>query len=93
MHTYYLASINLIPFTMLTLRMALVFQLQEGSEVQIFLDWPRRFDHMQQHTMEHLLSRVVQDLTKAESVSWEMKPADTVTDPFNNTVEFLPRTG
>ena len=28
------------------------------AEVECFLDWERRFDHMQQHTGQHLLSAV-----------------------------------
>jgi alanyl-tRNA synthetase len=33
------------------------------------VDWPRRFDHMQQHTGQHLLSAVFEDLFKASTVS------------------------
>src|SRR5580693_7308747 len=29
-----------------------------GAEVECVLDWDRRFDHMQQHTGQHLLSAV-----------------------------------
>jgi len=29
--------------------------------VQVALDWPRRFDHMQQHTGQHLLTAVAQE--------------------------------
>ncbi|WP_306592038.1 alanyl-tRNA editing protein [Geothrix sp. 21YS21S-4] len=32
----------------------------EGA-VSVALDWPRRFDHMQQHTGQHLLTAVAQD--------------------------------
>lgn len=33
------------------------------------IDWPRRFDHMQQHTGQHLLSAVFEDLFDARTVS------------------------
>jgi alanyl-tRNA synthetase len=33
------------------------------------VDWHRRFDHMQQHTGQHLLSAVFEDLFKAPTVS------------------------
>ncbi|MFN7965111.1 MAG: alanyl-tRNA editing protein [Acidobacteriota bacterium] len=32
-----------------------------NDEVTVYLDWPRRFDLMQQHTGQHLLSAVAQD--------------------------------
>lgn len=33
------------------------------------IDWPRRFDHMQQHTGQHLLSAVFEDLFGAKTIS------------------------
>ena len=33
----------------------------EGDRLEGSVDWPRRFDHMQQHTGQHLLSAVVAD--------------------------------
>jgi alanyl-tRNA synthetase len=36
--------------------------LAEGARVSGRLDWARRFDHMQQHTGQHLLSAVFQEL-------------------------------
>ena len=32
--------------------------LAVGARVEGHIDWPRRFDHMQQHTGQHLLSAV-----------------------------------
>ncbi len=32
-----------------------------GESVMVELDWQRRFDHMQQHTAQHLLSAIAQD--------------------------------
>src|SRR3982074_2206626 len=31
----------------------------DSSEVEGQIDWPRRFDHMQQHTGQHLLSAIL----------------------------------
>ncbi len=33
--------------------------LKPGDEVEGSIDWPRRFDHMQQHSGQHILSRSV----------------------------------
>jgi misacylated tRNA(Ala) deacylase len=30
--------------------------LEVGASVSVHVDWPRRFDHMQQHSAQHLLS-------------------------------------
>ena len=37
-------------------------RLADGARVVAQLDWARRFDHMQQHTGQHLLSAVFQEL-------------------------------
>jgi alanyl-tRNA synthetase len=34
----------------------------DGNRVRGSVDWPRRFDHMQQHTGQHLLSAVLHEL-------------------------------
>ena len=41
----------------------------EGDHVTGHVDWPRRFDHMQQHTGQHLLSAVVADLLGYQTVA------------------------
>ena len=43
-----------------------------GTEVAGVIDWPRRFDHMQQHTGQHLLSAVLVDLFGAQTVSFHL---------------------
>jgi len=43
-------------------------EIGEG-EVAGEIDWPRRFDHMRQHTGQHLLSAVFADLFGLETVS------------------------
>lgn len=36
------------------------------------VDWPRRFDHMQQHTGQHVLSRAFVEVGRLETVSFHM---------------------
>lgn len=43
--------------------------LTPGQTVQGQIDWPRRFDHMQQHSGQHLLSYVFDELWGYETVS------------------------
>jgi alanyl-tRNA synthetase len=40
-----------------------------GQSVHGLIDWPRRFDHMQQHSGQHLISHVFQRLFGYETVS------------------------
>jgi alanyl-tRNA synthetase len=40
-----------------------------GAEVRGVIDWPRRHDHMQQHTGQHLLSAVLHDMLGRPTVS------------------------
>jgi alanyl-tRNA synthetase len=44
----------------------------EANEIEATIDWPRRFDHMQQHTGQHLLSAVLEQLFKIPTVSFHM---------------------
>src|SRR6478735_3360498 len=41
-----------------------------ASEVEGAIDWPRRFDHMQQHTGQHLLSAVFAGLFGIDTISF-----------------------
>ncbi len=43
-----------------------------ATEVQGLIDWPRRYDHMQQHTGQHLLSAVLEELFKIRTVSFHL---------------------
>ena len=43
-----------------------------GDEVECTVDWARRFDHMQQHTGQHLLSAVFAELAGAGTVSFHL---------------------
>ena len=42
---------------------------EETAEVTGVIDWPRRFDHMQQHSGQHLLSQAFDRLLGLETVS------------------------
>jgi alanyl-tRNA synthetase len=44
----------------------------EGDAVSGAIDWSRRFDHMQQHTGQHLLSAVFVDMLHAATVSFHL---------------------
>jgi len=53
---------------------------EAGGEVVIGeVDWPRRFDHMQQHTGQHILSQVAERLLDATTVGFHLgETASTV---------------
>ncbi|MFQ5812064.1 MAG: DHHA1 domain-containing protein [Anaerolineae bacterium] len=51
----------------------------KGDLVHGVIDWERRFDHMQQHTGQHILSQAFLQLLKAETVSFHLgKEASTI---------------
>jgi len=54
--------------------------LPVGAEVEVTLDWPRRFDHMQQHSGEHLLSFAAKELFGAKNVGFHMAAAYCTVD-------------
>ncbi len=43
-----------------------------AGEVEGAIDWPRRYDHMQQHTGQHLLSAVFEELYQIRTLSFHM---------------------
>ena len=43
-----------------------------GREVTAEIDWPRRFDHMQQHTGQHILSQAFLRVAEAETVGFHL---------------------
>jgi alanyl-tRNA synthetase len=45
---------------------------EPGQQVRGEIDWPRRFDHMQQHTGQHVLSAVFVRLCEVETVSFHL---------------------
>ncbi|HLY61405.1 MAG TPA: alanyl-tRNA editing protein [Terriglobia bacterium] len=44
----------------------------EGEPVQGEIDWPRRFDHMQQHTGQHVLSAAFEKAGEYKTVSFHL---------------------
>ncbi|PJN61234.1 hypothetical protein PAEAM_24080 [Paenibacillus sp. GM1FR] len=44
----------------------------EETEVHCEIDWERRFDHIQQHTGQHLLSAITLKLTEAMTLSFHL---------------------
>ena len=46
--------------------------LQIGAHVHGVIDWVRRFDHMQQHTGQHLLSAAFDRLFGVRTVSFHL---------------------
>ncbi|WDH84892.1 alanyl-tRNA editing protein [Paenibacillus urinalis] len=49
-----------------------VQSLPESSEVSCRIDWDVRFDHMQQHSAQHLLSAVCLELYKCPTISFHL---------------------
>jgi alanyl-tRNA synthetase len=52
----------------------------EGDEVEGVVDWGRRFDHMQQHTGQHLLSAAFLALRQAPTLSFHLGSDDSSID-------------
>ena len=57
-------------------------QLEEGSVVSCAIDWERRFDLMQQHSGEHLVSGLVHERYGYENVGFHMG-SDVITIDFS----------
>ncbi len=57
-----------------------VERLPETLNVTCTLDWKRRFDHMQHHSGQHLLSAVCLDLLQARTVSFHLGIDDVTID-------------
>lgn len=56
--------------------------VEPGSTVEGVIDWPRRFDHMQQHSGEHILSGLLCGLYDCDNVGFHLG-SDTVTIDYN----------
>lgn len=63
--------------------------LATTSSVEGIIDWPRRFDHMQQHTAQHLLSAVCESLLDARTTSVHFGDETSTVDLDSNTVTEL----
>jgi alanyl-tRNA synthetase len=51
-----------------------------GAVVRGEIDWPRRFDHMQQHTGQHVLSAAFERATAARTVSFHLGAESSTID-------------
>ena len=51
-----------------------------GKSVKGRISWERRFDHMQQHTGQHLLSQVFMQLCNAETLSFHLGATSATVD-------------
>ena len=58
-----------------------------GAEVTGTLDWPRRFDHMQQHSGEHILSGILCEQFHCDNVGFHLG-AETVTIDYNAAISW-----
>ena len=56
--------------------------LSAGAEVSGHIDWARRFDHMQQHSGEHIISGLLCSTFHCDNVGFHMG-ADVVTIDYN----------
>jgi alanyl-tRNA synthetase len=54
--------------------------LKVGTGVHGAIDWPRRFDHMQQHTGQHVLSAALDRLLDNRTVSFHMGATESTID-------------
>ena len=57
-----------------------------GSQVEGQIDWERRFDHMQQHTGQHLLSAVFARELQAATVSFHLGEQTSTIDLASSTI-------
>ncbi|KAM9424836.1 alanyl-tRNA editing protein Aarsd1 [Pholidichthys leucotaenia] len=46
--------------------------LDVGQKVQLKVDWERRFDHMQQHSGQHLITALADTMFGFKTTSWEL---------------------
>ncbi|XP_046888360.1 alanyl-tRNA editing protein Aarsd1 [Hypomesus transpacificus] len=46
--------------------------LEVGKEVLLKVDWERRFDHMQQHSGQHLVTAMADSMFGFKTTSWEL---------------------
>ncbi|MBK5254654.1 MAG: alanyl-tRNA editing protein [Vicinamibacteria bacterium] len=46
--------------------------LEPGTRVKGVIDWPRRFDHMQQHSGQHMLSAAFESIGQAQTSSFHL---------------------
>lgn len=54
--------------------------LEPGAVVKGVIDWPRRFDHMQQHSGQHMLSAAFESICHARTESFHLGTATSTID-------------
>ena len=59
----------------------------DPGPVECAIDWDRRFDHMQQHTGQHLLSAVFQELLGLDTVSFHLGAESSTIDLEGGTLD------
>ncbi|CAG2209150.1 AARSD1 [Mytilus edulis] len=47
-------------------------EIPAGTDVNLEVDWARRFDHMQQHTGQHLITTVAESMFGFPTTSWNL---------------------
>ncbi len=57
------------------------------GDVQCAVDWARRFDHMQQHSGQHLLSAVFEELFRLKTVSFHLSAESSTIDLEGGVVD------
>ena len=62
-------------------------ELPVGAEVSGRIDWARRFDHMQQHSGEHIVSGMLCSAFHCDNVGFHLG-ADTVTIDYNADISW-----
>lgn len=55
-------------------------RLPETGRVQCIIDWTRRFDHMQQHTGQHILSAAFEETAQRKTVSFHLGSETSIID-------------
>ena len=60
---------------------------EPGETVRGAIDWARRFDHMQQHSGEHICSGLICERFRCDNVGFHMG-ADVVTIDFNAEIDW-----
>lgn len=51
-----------------------------GQPITAMVDWKRRFDHMQQHTGQHILTQAFMQTCEAKTVSFHLSPESVTID-------------
>ena len=58
-----------------------------AAEVECAIDWDRRFDHMQQHSGQHLLSAVFEEMFSLKTVSFHLGADSSTIDLEGGSVD------